>query len=163
MKGFICAVVISSAMFSIGSACALDMQPGEWKLENTQMHVVDKASGKVVIDKKNSGASKLLCYTPKMAEESKKITKGYTNSLNGCTTTFTESSDNHMVNDTVCTQGKNKTNAHIEMNKVSDTEFAMTMKMDVDSPKAKMETSQTLKQTFVGKDCSAASKSTVKP
>lgn len=33
MKGFIYAAVISSAMLSIGNACALDMQPanGRWK------------------------------------------------------------------------------------------------------------------------------------
>lgn len=163
MKGFIYAAVISSAILSINSACALDMQPGEWKMENTQMHVVDKASGKVVMDQKNSGTATLICYTPKMAEDSKKIAKGYSTSANGCTTTFTESSDSNVVNDTVCSLGKTKTNSHVEMNKVSDTEFAMTMKMDVDSPETKMETTQTIKQTFVGKDCSAASKATVKP
>lgn len=163
MKGFIYAAVISSVILSIGNVCALDMQPGEWKMENTQMHVVDKASGKVVIDQKNVGAATLICYTPKMAEDSKKIAKGYSTSANGCTTTFTESTDRKMVNDTICSLGKTNTNSHVEMNKVSDTEFAMTMKMDVDSPDSKMATTQTIKQTFVGKDCSAASKATVTP
>lgn len=163
MKGFIYAAVISSAMFSIGSACALNMQPGEWKMENTQMHVVDKASGKVVIDQKNSGVATLVCYTPEMAEDSKKIVKGYSTSANGCTTTFTESSDYKVVNDTVCSLAKTKSNTHVETNKVSDTEFAMTMKMDIDSPEAKLETTQTIKQIFIGKDCSAASKATVTP
>ncbi|PWD19581.1 DUF3617 domain-containing protein, partial [Salmonella enterica subsp. enterica serovar Weslaco] len=46
----------------------------------------------------------------------------------------------------------------VETTKISDTEFAMTMKMDVDSGGNKMSTTNKIKQTFVGKTCSEASK-----
>ena len=162
MKGFTSTVAIASLVLGMSYAHALDMQPGEWKMENTQMHVVDDVSGQVLMDQKKSGAYTPLCYTEKMSEDAKKMKKGDSTSANGCTVTFLESSDTKLVNETSCTQEGTKTHSVVETVKVSDTEFAMTMKMSIDSPERKMTTTQTIKQTFVGKTCSAAASATAK-
>lgn len=121
------------------SAMALDIQPGEWVMES-------------------QGTAIHMCYTEKMAEDSKKIAKGFETTAEGCTTKFTESTDTLLVNETTCDKPDSKMHTVVETKKISDTEFHMTMKMDLENGGQKMSTSSETVQKFVGKECSEASK-----
>ncbi|HCC0888824.1 TPA: DUF3617 domain-containing protein [Salmonella enterica] len=158
MKRLLSAFILPAMFISIDNVYALDIQPGEWKMENIEMRTVNPDTKQVLMDQKNSGIATLMCYTPKMAEDSKKMEKGFSTSADGCTTTFVESTDTKLINETVCDNAGTKSHSIVETTKISDTEFAMTMKMDVDSGGTKMSTTNKIKQTFVGKTCSAASK-----
>ncbi|SQJ32915.1 putative inner membrane protein [Salmonella enterica subsp. enterica serovar Heidelberg] len=62
---------------SISNVYALDIQPGEWKMENIEMRTINPDTKEVLMDEKNSGIATLMCYTPKMSEDSKKMVKGF--------------------------------------------------------------------------------------
>lgn len=158
MKRLLSAIILPAMFISISNVYALDIQPGEWKMENIEMRTINPDTKQVLMDQKNSGAATLMCYTPKMSEDSKKMVKGFSTSADGCTTTFVESTDTKLINETVCNNSGSKSHSIVETTKISDTEFSMTMKMDVDSGGNKMSTTNKIKQTFVGKTCSEASK-----
>ncbi|EAP9272184.1 DUF3617 domain-containing protein, partial [Salmonella enterica] len=131
---------------------------GEWKMENIEMRTINPDTKEVLMDEKNSGIATLMCYNPKMSEDSKKMVKGFSTSAGGCTTTFVESTDTKLINETVCNNPDVKSHSIVETTKISDTEFAMTMKSDVDAGGNKTTSINKIKQTFVGKTCSEASK-----
>lgn len=158
MKGFIATATIASLVLGMNCAYALDMKPGEWKMENTHIHIVDDVSGTVLMDQKNVDTSMQLCYTEKMSEDAKKMKKGDTTGSGGCNITFVENNDTRQISETICNQDGTKTNSLVETTKVSDTEFAMKMKMSIDSAERKMTTTQTIKQTYVGKTCTESTR-----
>lgn len=158
MKRLLSAIVLPALLINTGYVYAIDIQPGEWKVEPTEMHVVDLATKQVLIDQKNMGTSTSLCYTPEMAADSKKMKKGATVTAEGCTTKFVESSETKLVNDIVCDKPDLKTHAIVETTKTSDTEFLVSMKMDMDTKGRKMSTTSKSKQTFVSPTCSEAAK-----
>ncbi len=59
---------------SISNVYALDIQPGEWK-ENIEMRTINPDTKEVLMMKKFGMT--LMCYTPKMSEDSKKMVKGF--------------------------------------------------------------------------------------
>lgn len=142
MKYFKLAAIFTVAMAGSHSAMALDIQPGEWVMES-------------------QGTAIHLCYTEKMAADSKKIAKGFETTADGCTTKFTESTDTLLVNETTCDKPEAKMHTVVETKKISDTEFHLTMKMDMDNNGQKMSTSSETVQKFVGKACSEASQGKV--
>lgn len=158
MKRLLSAIILPAMFISISNVYALDIQPGEWKMENIEMRTINPDTKQVLMDQKNSGTATLMCYTPKMSEDSKKMVKGFSTSADGCTTTFVESTDTKLINETVCNNPGSKSHSIVETTKISDTEFAMTMKLDVDAGGNKTTTTNKIKQTFVGKTCSEASK-----
>ncbi|EBB7163477.1 DUF3617 domain-containing protein [Salmonella enterica] len=158
MKHLLSAIVFPAMFISISNVYALDIQPGEWKMENIEMRTINPDTKEVLMDEKNSGIATLMCYTPKMSEDSKKVVKGFSTSAGGCTTTFVESTDTKLINETVCNNPDAKSHSIVETTKISDTEFAMTMKSDVDAGGNKTTSINKIKQTFVGKTCSEASK-----
>lgn len=133
MKRLLSAIVFPAMFISISNVYALDIQPGEWKMENIEMRTINPDTKEVLMDEKNSGIATLMCYTPKMSEDSKKMVKGFSTSAGGCTTTFVESTDTKLINETVCNNPDVKSHSIVETTKISDTEFAMTMKSDVDA------------------------------
>ncbi|MGS9184105.1 DUF3617 domain-containing protein, partial [Salmonella enterica subsp. enterica serovar Infantis] len=77
------------AMFnSISNVNALYINPGESKKENIEMRTNNPDTKQVLMYEKNSGIATLMCYTPKLSEDSKKMVKGFSTSAGGCTTTF---------------------------------------------------------------------------
>lgn len=58
-----------------------------------------------------------MCYTPKMSEDSKKMVKGFSTSAGGCTTTFVESTDTKLINETVCNNPDVKSHSIVETTK----------------------------------------------
>ncbi|WP_183059455.1 DUF3617 domain-containing protein [Salmonella enterica] len=158
MKHLLSAIIFPAMFINISNVYALEIQPGEWKMENIEMRTINPDTKQVLMEQKNSGTATLMCYTPKMSEDAKKMVKGFSTSADGCTTTFVESADTKLINETVCNNPDAKSHSIVETTKISDTEFAMTMKMDVDSGANKMSTTNKIKQTFVGKTCSEASK-----
>lgn len=137
MKRLLSAIIFPAMFISISNVYALDIQPGEWKMENTEMRTINPDTKEVLMEQKNSGTATFMCYTPKMSEDSKKMVKGFSTSADGCTTTFVESTDTKLINETVCNNPGSKSHSIVETTKISDTEFAMTMKMDVDSGEIK--------------------------
>lgn len=158
MKRIVPALLLSSLFITAHNASALDIQAGEWKMENIDMRTVDVDTGQVLMDQKNSGVASNICYTPKMAADSKKMVKGFSHTEGGCTVTFLESTDTKLVNETVCNNDKTKTHSVVETTKISDTEFSIDMKMDMDSYGQKRSSTNKVRQIFVGKTCSEASK-----
>ncbi|EBP0009298.1 DUF3617 domain-containing protein [Salmonella enterica] len=150
MKHLLSAIVFPAMFISISNVYALDIQPGEWKMENIEMRTINPDTKEVLMDQKNSGIATLMCYTPKMSEDSKKMVKGFSTSAGGCTTTT--------LTWGVCNNPDVKSHSIVETTKISDTEFAMTMKSDVDAGGNKTTSINKIKQTFVGKTCSEASK-----
>ncbi len=73
-----------------------------------------------------------MCYTLKCLKILKNG-EGFSTSAGGCTTTFVESTDTKLINETVCNNPDVKSHSIVETTKISDTEFAMTMKSDVDA------------------------------
>lgn len=160
MKRLLSAIVLPALLINTGYVYAIDIQPGEWKVESTEMHVVDLVTKQVLIDQKNTGKTMPLCYTPKMSADSKNMKKGFTATEDGCTTKFVESSDTKLVSETTCDKPNLKTHAVVDTTRTSDTEFLITMKMDMDSKDRKMSTTSKSKQTFISPTCSEASKRT---
>lgn len=77
MKRLLSAIVFPAMFISISNVYALDIQPGEWKMENIEMRTINPDTKEVLMDEKNSGIATLMCYTPKMSEDSKKMVKGF--------------------------------------------------------------------------------------
>lgn len=71
MKRLLSAIVFPAMFISISNVYALDIQPGEWKMENIEMRTINPDTKEVLMDEKNSGIATLMCYTPKMSEDSK--------------------------------------------------------------------------------------------
>lgn len=157
MKRLLSAIVFPAMFISISNVYALDIQPGEWKMENIEMRTINPDTKEVLMDEKNSGIATLMCYTLKCLKILKMV-KGFSTSAGGCTTTFVESTDTKLINETVCNNPDVKSHSIVETTKISDTEFAMTMKSDVDAGGNKTTSINKIKQTFVGKTCSEASK-----
>ncbi|KMU21424.1 hypothetical protein SEEN2RVB_16346 [Salmonella enterica subsp. enterica serovar Newport str. A182RVB] len=77
MKRLLSAIVFPAMFISISNVYALDIQPGEWKMENIEMRTINPDTKEVLMDEKNSGIATLMCYTPKMSEDSKKNGEGF--------------------------------------------------------------------------------------
>lgn len=77
MKRLLSAIVFPAMFISISNVYALDIQPGEWKMENIEMRTINPDTKEVLMDEKNSGIATLMCYTPKMSEDSKKMGEGF--------------------------------------------------------------------------------------
>ncbi|MEA7938203.1 DUF3617 family protein, partial [Salmonella enterica subsp. enterica serovar Virginia] len=71
MKRLLSAIVFPAMFISISNVYALDIQPGEWKMESIEMRTINPDTKEVLMDEKNSGIATLMCYTPKMSEDSK--------------------------------------------------------------------------------------------
>ncbi|EBA3570953.1 DUF3617 family protein, partial [Salmonella enterica] len=80
MKRLLSAIVFPAMFISISNVYALDIQPGEWKMENIEMRTINPDTKEVLMDEKNSGIATLMCYTPKMSGDSKKMVKGFSTS-----------------------------------------------------------------------------------
>ena len=158
MKALVLPAVLSSLFISINCAYAIDIQPGEWTMENVETRMINTSTGKTLIEDKNPGELIHLCYTQEMSDDSKNIIKGTSATADGCTTTFTESTDAKLVNENTCNDSGTKTHSIVETAKVSDTELLITTKMEIDSPDQKITNFNKVAQKLVSKTCSEASK-----
>ncbi len=61
MKRLLSAIVFPAMFISISNVYALDIQPGEWKMENIEMRTINPDTKEVLMDEKNSGIATLIC------------------------------------------------------------------------------------------------------
>ncbi len=54
MKRLLSAIVFPAMFISISNVYALDIQPGEWKMENIEMRTINPDTKEVLMDEKNS-------------------------------------------------------------------------------------------------------------
>lgn len=96
------------------------------------MCIINLDIKEVLMDEKNLGIVMFMCYIFKMFEVFKKMVKGFFISVGGCMIIFVESMDIKLINEIVCNNFDVKLYFIVEMMKISDIEFVMIMKLDVD-------------------------------
>lgn len=52
MKHLLSAIIIPAMFISISNVYALDIQPGEWKMENREMRTINPDTKQVLMDQK---------------------------------------------------------------------------------------------------------------
>lgn len=63
MKRLLSAIILPAMFISISNVYALDIQPGEWKMENIEMRTINPDTKQVLMDQKIR-AQRRLCVIP---------------------------------------------------------------------------------------------------